>query len=58
MRASECQCFLLIWQMRFSFSNGWSALEEMEGWRGSLPIAAPPFFKFEALHVREEILRL
>ena len=34
------------------------ALEEMEGWRGSLPIAAPPFFKLVARHVREEILRL
>ena len=45
-------------QMRFSFSNGWSALEEMEGWRGSLPITAPPFFNLVAHHVREEILRL
>lgn len=34
------------------------ALEEMEGRRGSLPIAAPPFFTFEAHHVRKEILRL
>jgi hypothetical protein len=32
------------------------ALEGMEGWRGSLPIAAPPFFNLVARHVREEIL--
>jgi hypothetical protein len=29
--------FLLRWQMRFSFSNGWSALEEVEGGEARYP---------------------